>query len=72
MKRKAYEAHSITDRNNIALWSSGHYNGQRDNTVLNVSALQENLEKLEKLKDYCITSPIVPVIQTVEANLAKP
>jgi acid stress chaperone HdeB len=66
---REFRSYSITDPNNIALWLSGYYNGQRGNTILNVSALQANLEKL---KDYCITSPTITVMQAVEAIFGKP
>jgi acid stress chaperone HdeB len=61
-----FRSYAITDPNNIALWLSGYYNGQRNNTIINVESFKENLEKV---KDYCITHPTVTVMQTVEAVL---
>jgi acid stress chaperone HdeB len=63
-----FRGYAITDPNNIALWLSGYYNGQRGNTVVNVQTFKENLEKV---KDYCITNPKVTVMQAVEAVLGK-
>jgi acid stress chaperone HdeB len=61
-----FRSYAITDPNNIALWLSGYYNGQRNNTIINVESFKENLKKV---KDYCITHPTVTVMQTVEAVL---
>lgn len=63
---KQFRDYAITDPNNIALWLSGYYNGQRNNTIVNVETFKENLEKV---KDYCITHPSVAVMQAVEALL---
>lgn len=61
-----FRSYTITNPNNIALWLSGYYNGQRKNTVINVETFKENLEKV---KDYCITHPMVTVMESVEALL---
>lgn len=63
-----FRSYAITDPNNIALWLSGYYNGQRNNTIIKVETFKENLEKV---KDYCITHPSVTVMQSVEALLGK-
>jgi acid stress chaperone HdeB len=63
-----FRGYAITDPNNIALWLSGYYNGQRGNTIVQVQSFKENLEKV---KDYCITHPTVTVMQAVEALLGK-
>ena len=61
-----FRGYAITDPNNIALWLSGYYNGQRNNTIIKVESFKENLEKV---KDYCITNPKVTVMQAVSAVL---
>jgi acid stress chaperone HdeB len=61
-----FRSYTITDPNNIALWLSGYYNGQRNNTIIQVESLKENLAKV---KDYCITHQTVTVMQAVEALL---
>jgi hypothetical protein len=61
-----FRSYAITDPNNIALWLSGYYNGQRKNTIIKVESFKENLEKV---KDYCITHQAVTVMQAVEAIL---
>ena len=63
-----FRGYAITDPNNIALWLSGYYNGQRGNTIVNVQSFKENVEKV---KDYCITNPKVTVMQAVSAVLGN-
>src|SRR6202142_2515351 len=63
-----FRGFAITDPNNIALWLSGYYNGQRGNTIVKVESFKENVEKV---KDYCITNPKVTVMQAVEAVLSN-
>ena len=63
-----FRSYAITNPNNIALWLSGYYNGQRNNTIIKVESFKENLEKV---KDYCITHQTVTVMQAVEALLGK-
>lgn len=63
-----FRNYSITDPNNIALWLSGYYNGQRRNTVISVTSFKETLEKV---KDYCITNQKMTVMQAVETILGK-
>ena len=63
-----FRGFAITDPNNIALWLSGYYNGQRGNTIIEPQSFKENVERL---KDYCITNPKVPVMQAVETVLGK-
>jgi acid stress chaperone HdeB len=63
-----FRGYAITDPNNIALWLSGYYNGQRGTTIVNVQVFKENLEKV---KDYCITNSTITVMQAVEAVLGK-
>jgi hypothetical protein len=61
-----FRSYAITDPNNIALWLSGYYNGQRNNTIIKVESFKENLEKV---KDYCITHQAITVMQAAEAIL---
>jgi len=63
-----FRGYAITDPNNIALWLSGYYNGQRGNTVIAVESFKENIEKL---KNHCITNPKVTVMQAVQAILGN-
>jgi len=61
-----WAGYKITNPQNIALWLSGFYNGKRGNTVIDTQALAaEN----QKLRDFCITNPQMPVMQAVEKVL---
>jgi len=58
-----WAGYKITNPQNIALWLSGYYNGKRGNTVIDTQGLAaEN----QKLRDFCITNPQMPVMQAVE------
>ncbi|HEX5210614.1 MAG TPA: HdeA/HdeB family chaperone [Pseudolabrys sp.] len=58
-----FRNYAITDPNNIAIWLSGYYNAKRNNTVIDVQAFKESLEKV---KDYCITRPNLTVMQAAK------
>jgi len=61
-----WAGYKITNPQNIALWLSGFYNGKRGNTVIDTQGLAaEN----QKLRDFCITNPQMPVMQAVEKVL---
>jgi hypothetical protein len=58
-----WSGYKITNPQNIALWLSGYYNGKRGNTVIDTQGLAaEN----QKLRDFCITNPQMPVMQAAE------
>jgi acid stress chaperone HdeB len=58
-----WSGYKITNPQNIALWLSGYYNGKRSNTVIDTQGLAaEN----QKLRDFCITNPKMPVMQAAE------
>jgi len=58
-----WSGYKITNPQNIALWLSGYYNGKRGNTVIDTQGLAaEN----QKLRDFCITNPRMPVMQAAE------
>jgi hypothetical protein len=58
-----FRNYAITDPNNIAIWLSGYYNGQRHNTIIDVGTFKRSLEKV---KDYCITRPNLTVMQAAK------
>ncbi|HEY2532984.1 MAG TPA: HdeA/HdeB family chaperone [Xanthobacteraceae bacterium] len=41
----------VADSRSVSIWLSGFYNGTRNNTILDVNALQKNSQGL---MDYCI------------------
>jgi acid stress chaperone HdeB len=58
----------VADPNFIALWLSGYYNGKRDNTIVEVQAFKDDIEKL---KTFCITNPKTFVMKAVETKIIK-
>ena len=50
----------------LALWLSGYYNAKRDNTVLDIGALAQNIDKVE---DYCRMNQDVTVMEAVKNAL---
>jgi hypothetical protein len=64
-----WSGYKITNPQNIAFWLSGYYNGKRGNTVIDTQRLAaEN----QKLRDFCITNPQMPVMQAAEKALGAP
>jgi acid stress chaperone HdeB len=62
-----WAGYKITNPQNIAFWLSGYYNGKRGNTMLDTQELSAHTQKL---RDFCIVNPQVPVMQAVEKVLA--
>jgi acid stress chaperone HdeB len=63
-----WSGYKITNPQNIAFWLSGYYNGKRGQTVVDTQALAAHVNRL---RDFCITNPQMPVMQAVE-QLLKP
>ena len=62
--------HKISEPNLIGAWLSGYYNAKRNNRVIDLQALDENMSKL---KNYCSDEKNfkVPVMKAVEQVLGK-
>jgi HdeA/HdeB family len=58
----------VADSRSISIWLSGFYNGARNNTVLNVNALQKNSQDL---MDYCLSHSNVILMDAVTALFGK-
>jgi hypothetical protein len=58
-----WAGYKITNPQNIALWLSGYYNGKRGDTQLDTQKLAADTQKL---RDFCITNPQVPVMNAIE------
>src|SRR5262245_8604047 len=58
-----WSAYKITNPQNIALWLSGYYNGKIGNTRIDTQVLLANIDKL---RDFCLVHPEVPVMQAAE------
>jgi hypothetical protein len=63
---KQFLLDTVAPTKSIALWLSGFYNGKRGNTLIDVSALQKNADKVE---DYCRTHLDMTVMDAVEGAL---
>ena len=61
-----FTLYKVTDPQNVAIWLSGYYHGQRNDTTLDT---QELAAYLQKVKDYCNLNPQVTVMRAVEAML---
>jgi hypothetical protein len=64
-----WAGYKITNPQNIALWLSGYFNGTRGNTVLDTQRMTADTQRV---RDFCITNPQVPIMQAVEKVIAAP
>jgi acid stress chaperone HdeB len=62
--------HKISEPRLIAAWLSGYYNAKRNNTVIDLQTLEENMSKV---MNYCSDEKNfkVPVMKAVEQVLGK-
>jgi hypothetical protein len=58
-----FTLYKITDPQNIAIWLSGYYHGQRNDTLVDTQQLAANLRKI---KEYCNLKPNETVMHAVE------
>ena len=58
-----WSGYKITNPQNIAFWLSGFYNGKRGQTVVDTQALAAHVDRL---RDFCITHPQMPVMQAAD------
>ena len=61
-----FTLYKVTDPQNVAIWLSGYYHGQRNDTTLDT---QELAAYLQKVKDYCNLNQQVTVMRAVEEML---
>jgi acid stress chaperone HdeB len=66
-----YVHSKITTPNLIAAWLSGYYNAKRNNKVIDLETLEDNVSKV---KNYCYDEKNfkVPIMKAVETVLGKP
>jgi len=64
-----WAGYKITNPQNISLWLSGYFNGVRGNTVIDTQRLAADTEKV---RDFCLTNPKVPIMQAVEKIIVVP
>jgi HdeA/HdeB family len=53
----------------IANWLSGYFNGQKNNTVVDLGAMAKNKDKVE---DYCRLNQDVTVVEAAKSALGLP
>src|SRR3954467_11366744 len=58
-----WAGYKITNPQNIALWLSGYQHGRRGLTVLDTQGMNASTQKL---RDFCIVNPDVPVMDAAE------
>ena len=64
-----FTLYKVTDPQNIAIWISGYYHGQRNTTVIDT---QQLAGALQKIKDYCNLRPQETVMHAVESVFGPP
>ena len=64
-----FTLYKITDPQNIAIWISGYYHGQRNTTIIDT---QQLAGALQKIKDYCNLRPQETVMHAVESVFGPP
>ena len=57
---------TVTLPDNIAYWLSGYYNGERGNTVFDITALRDYVYKVEQ---YCLQNQDMTVMKAAETIL---
>ena len=63
---KEFMFDTVTLPDNIAYWLSGYYNGKRGNTVLDITALRDYVNKVEQ---YCLQNQDMTVMKAAETIL---
>jgi acid stress chaperone HdeB len=58
-----WAGYKITNPQNIALWLSGYQHGRRGQTVLDTQGMNASTQKL---RDFCIVNPEIPVMDAAE------
>jgi hypothetical protein len=53
----------------IANWLSGYFNGQKNNTVVDLGAMAKNKDKVE---DYCRMNQDVTLVEAAKTALGLP
>ena len=57
---------TVFEPDHIAYWLNGYYNGNRDNTVLDLTGLQNYVSKIE---DYCVHNQDTTVMKAADTLL---
>src|SRR5215470_13959184 len=68
IKCDQFLASRVVDSRTLSIWLSGYYNGTRNNTVLDVSALQK---REQDVMDYCISHSEMVFMDAVKSVLGS-
>lgn len=63
---KEFMLATVTTPDNIAYWLSGYYNGERGNTVLDITALRDYVYKVDQ---YCLQNQDATVMKAAQSIL---
>ena len=58
--------HKVSNPRNIAIWLSGFYAGKRNNSVVDIQALERDADKVTA---YCVSNRNMVLMQAVETTL---
>ena len=61
-----FATYKIANPEYIAIWLNGYYHGTQGNMTVDITALRAHAEKVE---EYCLMKPEVPLIQAVKTVL---
>ena len=61
-----FAMYKVTNPKYLAVWLSGYDHGRRGDVVIDMQQLVANTEKLE---DYCLKNPDVPMMKAAETIL---
>jgi hypothetical protein len=61
-------ASKVVNSRTLSIWVSGYYNGTRNNTVLDVSALQK---REQDVMDYCLSHSAMVLMDAVKSVLGS-
>jgi acid stress chaperone HdeB len=59
-----FATYKIAHPDRIAIWLNGYFHGKRGDPVVDTQELAGNTDKVQ---EYCLKNPDVPLIQAVEA-----
>ena len=58
-----FATYKIAEPDRLAIWLHGYFHGRRGDLTVDTQELAENTDKV---KEYCLKNPDVPLIQAVE------
>jgi acid stress chaperone HdeB len=59
-----FTTQKIASPDRIAIWLNGYFHGKRGDLIVDTQELEGNVDKVQ---EYCLKNPDVPLVQAVEA-----